>query len=352
MKELEEIQENKMIDSWVRFFNRSPHQVNKTHESDAELVKIGPNDSYFLAVTVDSVIEEISEGLYRDPFTMGWVAVMSNFSDLAAVGAEPLGIVLSICFDPRKGEKFRQRMAAGIAAACEKIGVFVWGGDTNTAQNISLTGCAFGLVPVRQWMSRRGCRAGDIVFISGRVGCGNAFGVVRLAGMLEGLFPEDHYRPLARIKEGLLIRKYATCCMDSSDGLFITLDQLLRINQKGFQVECRWEKILDPKAFRICAKVGIPYWFMAAGIHGEFELVFTIPEESLPSFLQEAIQTGFHPIQLGRVQDLPSLVVNLPSGEDVEIDMAPLRNLWASEKNGFKHCIQKYHFWGRKWGLE
>lgn len=352
MKELEKILENRTINSWVRCFDRSSRQMNKTHEADAELVRIEGNESSLLAITIDSVTEEISEGLYRDPFTMGWVAVMSNFSDLAAVGAEPIGIVLSICYDSRMGEEFQEGMAAGINAACKELGVFVFGGDMNAAQNVSLTGCAFGLVPEDRWMSRRGCCSGDGVFISGWAGSGNALGLVRLAGLPEEMFPEKNYRPLARVKEGRLIRAYASCCMDTSDGLLITLDQLLRINQKGFFIESSWEEILNPQVIDLCQKVGIPPWFMAAGIHGEFELVFTIPEEAISSFLKETAQMAFHPIRLGTVTDTPSLVIGLSSANRAEIDMAPLRNIWASDENDLKRFIQEYHFWGKKWGLE
>lgn len=352
MKELEKILENRTINSWVRCFDHSSLQMNKTHEADAELVKIEGNDSSLLAVTIDSVTEEISEGLYQDPFTMGWVAVMSNFSDLAAVGAVPLGIVLSICYDPKLGGKYRERMAMGINAACRELGVFVFGGDMNAAQNVSLTGCAFGFVPDGQWMSRRGCCPGDQVFISRGAGRGNALGMMRLAGLPEEMFPEKNYRPVARVKEGQLIRAYATCCMDTSDGLFISLDQLLRINQKGFFIESSWEEILDPQVIDLCQKGGIPPWFMAAGIHGEFELVFTIPEEAIPSFLKETAQMDFHPIRLGTVTDTPSLVIGLSSANRAEIDMAPLRNIWASDENDLKRFIQEYHFWGKKWGLE
>lgn len=352
MKKIDKILENRTINSWVCRFNHSPSQINKPHEADAELMEIEGNNSSLLAVTIDSVAEEIAKGLYHDPFTMGWVGVMTNFSDLAAVGANPLGIVMAVSFDPTKGEKFQKKIAEGIAAACQELEVFVLGGDTNTARNISLTGCAFGFVPRNQSMTRVGCRAGDVVFLSGGAGSGNALGMIRLAKLPEEFFPERFYRPIARIKEGQLIRKYATCCMDTSDGLFITLDQLLRLNDKGFVIKAKWEKILEPRVFKFCQKTGVPLWFMAAGIHGEFELVFTIPSERVNSFLRAASGIGFHPIRLGTVQEKPCLGFALGSGKKVTIDMAPLRNLWAAPGEDLSRCIQEYHACGKKWGLE
>lgn len=352
MRSMEKILENKAINFWVRHFSRSPHQINNPHEADAELIEIKGNKSCLLAVTIDSVSEEIIEGLYQDPFTMGWVTVMSNFSDLAAVGAEPLGIVISISIEPSRDKKFREGIARGISAACQKLGVFVLGGDTNTARIISLTGCAVGLVPRKKKISRVGAKAEEIIFLSGGAGKGNAMGLVRMAKLPEKYFPERFFRPTARVKEGQLIRDYASSCMDTSDGLFITLDQLLRINNRGFVIETEWEKILAPDVFRFCKGIKIPYWFMAAGIHGEFELIFTVPSGRVDSFLNAANEIDFHPIRLGITQQKASIELVLNSGGRVEIDMAPLRNLWDTSGSDLNHLIQEHHAWGKKWGME
>jgi thiamine-monophosphate kinase len=352
MRKMDVILENKAINSWVRHFSRSPQQMNNPHEADAELVEIDGNKTHFLAITIDSVSEEISSGLYQDPFTMGWVTVMSNFSDLAAVGAEPLGIVISISLEPTRDDKFQEGIAKGIGAACQELGVYVLGGDTNTAPVISLTGCAVGFVPRGRKISRVGVETGEAVFLSGEAGKGNAMGLVRMAQLPEEYFPEVSYRPLARVQEGQLIRDYASGCMDTSDGLLITLDQLFRVNNKGFVIEADWKTILAPEVYQFCEMAKVPAWFMAAGIHGEFELVFTIPSLKVDSFLQEARSIDFEPIYLGYVQQKPRLEYVLPSKKKVGIDMEPLRNLWASDRNDIKDLIQEFHSWGQRWGLE
>jgi thiamine-monophosphate kinase len=352
MKNMDQIIENKVINSWVRHFSRSPHQINEPHESDAELMKINGNESHFLAVTIDSVSEEINEGLYHDPFTMGWVTVMSNFSDLAAVGAEPLGIVISISLEHRRNKKFKDGIAKGIDAACQELGVFVLGGDTNTARNISLTGCAIGFVPREKKISRIGLDEGDAVFLSGGVGKGNMLGLARMAELPEEYYSEKQYCPKARIKEAKVIRNYASSCMDTSDGLLITLDQLFRVNNKGFAIEADWKTMLAPEVFEFCETTKVPPWFMAAGIHGEFELVFTVPSLKVVSFLEEAGSIDFNPIYLGYVQKKPLIEFQQPSNKKVKINMTPLRNLWTSDGIDLSYLIQKYHTWGKKWGFE
>jgi len=352
MKSMEKILENKEINSWIRHFSRSPHQIHDPHQADAELIEIKSDGSHLLAVTIDTISDEITAGLYHDPFTMGWVTVMSNFSDLAAVGADPVGIVTAVSLELERDEKFREGLASGIAEACRKLGVFILGGDINTTRTISLTGCAIGLVPRNEKMIRVGCQVGDVVFLSGSAGWGNALGLVRLSTLPEEYFPEELYRPRARIKEGQLIRRYATCCMDTSDGLLITLDQLLRLNSLGFIIEVDWKKILAEDVYLLCEKTAIPHWFMAGGIHGEFELVFTVPSEKVRSFLQAAEHIDFYPIQLGVIQQKPELTLALPTGKKADIDMTPLRNLWASGGTDLSRLMQEHYACGRKWGLE
>jgi thiamine-monophosphate kinase len=352
VKEIETITENRIINTWLKHFIRCPEQINKPHESDAELVEIPGNDSELLAVTIDTVSEEISRKLYQNPFTMGWVTVMASLSDLAAVGADPIGIVVAVSLEPSQDEQFRKGIAEGMNAACRKVGVYLLGGDTNTAPNCSLTGCAFGIVPKNRKMMRLGCSPGDFVFLSGRVGQGNALGLARMSGETKSAFLENLYRPQARLKEGLLIRKYASCCMDTSDGLLITLDQLSRLNHLGFIVETGWKDLLAPEVWALCVRRQIPPWYMAAGIHGEFELIFSVPSDKVDDLNEEAAETGFQPIQLGRIEHEPNLGVVLPSGKKVKMDMAPLRNLWGENEPELDLLIQQHRFFGKKWGLE
>jgi len=351
MSVFEEILENKAIDAWARHFARPRFQVNKPHESDAELVEMGDGSS-LLAVTIDTVSEEIAQGLYRDPFTMGWVTVMASLSDLAAVGARPLGLVISVSLEPDREGSFRDGIAEGMAAACRALGVFILGGDTNTARETSLTGCAFGFVPRGEKLMRIGCRPQDAVFLSGGAGRGNALGLRALARMPEEYFPEASYRPAARLKEGELIRKFASSCMDTSDGLLITLDQLVRLNHTGFSITADWGRVLAPDVCQFCGRTGIPRWFMAAGIHGEFELVFTIPPNAVDEFLEAAEKMNFRPIRLGAVVEKPGLELVLPSGERTGIDMASLRNLWAAGDSSLTRLLEEHHAWGKKWRLE
>ena len=352
MKNMNEITENLIIGSWARHFSRSPNQLNKLHETDAELVEISKDSPYLLAATIDTIAEEIAEGLYQDPYTMGWVTVMATLSDLAAVGAHPLGLVVSVSVDPTRNKEFSSAIAQGMEDASRNLGVFILGGDTNLTSETSLTGCALGLVPRKEVITRQGCKVGDHVFITGGIGAGNALGLVRLTKTPDDCFPEKLYRPVARLREGQLLRRHVNCCMDTSDGLLTTLDQLMRINGLGFEIDCNWERILAPQVLRLCETTKTPHWLMTAGPHGEFELLFTISDKRIDSFLKQAESHGISPIRLGRAQRPKAISLILPSGEKVDVDMAPLRNLLQKVNGDLERYVREFKAFVKKWGLE
>lgn len=352
MNKLDDILENQAIGNLTRYFSRSPDQANRIHESDAELIALDGDKSRYLAITIDTVAEEIEEGLYREPYTMGWVTVMASLSDLAAVGADPIGIVTAVSLEGYRDKTFRSQIARGIEEACLQSGTFLLGGDLNATHALSLTGCAIGTVPRNRKLTRVGCQKGDVVFLSGKAGSGNALGLARKAHFPENMFPEKAYRPRARIKEGQLIRKYATSCMDTSDGLFITIDQLIRLNARGFSIQAYWEDILRQDVLQLCDGMQIPRWFMAAGIHGEFELVFTIPDKKVSSFLAQTHRMDFYPVALGKVIAKPRFEITQNAKKTTVIDMTPLRNLWESATGDISHIIEKHYSFGKIWGLE
>ncbi len=352
MNRMEEIFENAGIASWVKHFLHAPHQFNQPHEADAELIELPGDPDHYLAVTTDTLAEEIIMGLYRDPYTMGWVTVMACLSDLAAVGAKPLGLVVSISIESNRDEAFNNSIAQGMEDACRTLGIYILGGDTNLTPTISLTGCAFGLVPKKNVMTRCGFQPGDEVFITGNVGTGNALGMMRLTEIPEDIFPEKLYRPVANIKEGLILKKYVGCCMDTSDGLLTTIDQLMRINGFGFIIECNWEKILAPEVLELCNKTKTPPWFMIAGPHGEFELLFAISAKDKDKTTSQLKSEGINPIRIGRVQKTPVVSLALPSGRKVNIDMALVRNLLQTVEGDLDRYVREFKKLGKKWGIE
>jgi len=344
--------EDVAIDAWTRVLSRAPDQINAPRESDAELVPLPGDANACLAITIDTVAEEIRAGLYQDPYTMGWVTIMASLSDLAAVGAEPVGVVISASNPGDFERSFEARAALGMEEACRSLGTHVLGGDTNATPEISLTACAIGTVPRREALTRRGIGRGDAVYLTGRAGAGNAFAMARILGLSVEDFPEERYRPAARIAAGVALRGRATACMDTSDGVLATLDQLMRLNARGFEIDGDWPRFLCEDAAEVCKRSGRPEWMMLWGPHGEYELVFTIPADRVEAFEEEAPSLGLEPVRFGTVQERPALTAELPSGMKIDVDMRPVVDLTTAKETDLRLIIDKYEEIGRSQGLE
>jgi thiamine-monophosphate kinase len=334
MYKLNSILENQTINKLIESFERSPAQLNKPHESDAEIIQL--NDNTKLAITTDSISEEISTGLYDDPYMIGWMIVTVNMSDLAAVGASPLGILVSEIIPKNFGDEKVTELQKGISDACRVYNTFVLGGDTNEGEKLVLTGTAIGIIKNGKPLTRIGCKIGDILFSSGKLGSGNAFAISKLVSQTHSYI---NYKPFAQIKNSNVINKYASCCMDTSDGFISTVDQLTRLNNVGFEIGSNWLNAFDDTALRYVNNLNIPAWLLLAGQHGEFELIFTIPQDLKDSFLEESLNSGFEPVELGKVIPEKEVKINI-YGNLTPINTTMIRNLPVEANGDINHYLK------------
>ncbi len=331
------ILENEFIARLVSGFPKSPLQRNQLQESDAELLQLPGQDKY-LAVTIDGLVEEIELGLLRNPYQIGWTAVMSALSDLAAVGAQPLAVLLSESLPPDLSSTTIQNLQLGMGDACRKAGTFVLGGDTNRCSQLQLVVTALGLCS-EPLLTRVGAQPGDLLFASGLFGRGNLIAWHnRLAGQRS---PSPEFRPIARLTEGQLLPKFAHCCMDSSDGLLTTLDQLMRLNHCGFDLQLPAEQLLDPVTRKFASSAKLSPLLLLAGPVGEYELLFTVPEERLRSFNFACQKIGWQPVKLGRVIPEQKVYIRI-SGHKRSVDTLSLRNAFARDDQSVEKQMQHF----------
>lgn len=332
---LDSIAENRVRARWAELLDPCPSQLNRVHEADAELIP--SHGDQLLALSMDTIAEEIALGFYRRPETMGWMGVTACLSDLAAVGAAPLGVVVSVGLPHDADPSLQEGLAAGFRTACRAAGTFILGGDTNAAERPSVTGCAVGMVHRDRLLTRKGCRSGDLVYASGLLGAGAAAAARAVLDLPAELYAETDYHPLPRLAEARLLPGYATATMDSSDGLVATLDQLGRLNDVGFTIDARSPAdLLEPGARRVCETLGAPPVAMLAAHHGEFELVFTVAAADQRHFECSAAAGGFRPLLLGRTTDERGLMV---AGQ--RIDGARIRNLADELGDDLKRYLQE-----------
>jgi thiamine-monophosphate kinase len=173
-----------------------------------------------LVLTHDMLVEGIHTLSGQDPADIAWKLVAVNLSDLAACGAEPLGVLLGHLLG--EGD---ERFAAGLAEVLAHYGVPLLGGDTvggGPPRAWGLT--AIGRATHRPVPSRAGARAGDAVWITGRLGAAMlGFEALRDASGAEST---AYRRPLARLPEGQSLAPLVTAMMDVSDGLLIDAARL------------------------------------------------------------------------------------------------------------------------------
>jgi thiamine-monophosphate kinase len=320
--------ERVLIERLAAGFARSPHQLNALHESDAELVRL-PASDIVLAITTDTIAEEIAAGLYRDPYLAGWMMVTVNASDLAAVGAEPLGIVVSESLPPDMPQAAVDAMQRGIGDAAARHGLPVLGGDTNAAATLTLGATAVGTVAADAVLTRRGARPGDRLFATGPVGVGTAFSYAALMGGAPGGEPEVSFQPVARLPEGRRLAAIASACIDTSDGVIAALDELMRLNDVGIRWERPLGETLHQAALATAQAAGLPSWVMLAGPHGEFELLFTVPPDRCADLHAAAAEIGWVPRELGVVTAEPGYRLR-DGGEWLLFDTGTIRDLFAA----------------------
>ena len=191
-----------------------------------------------LVASVDSVVEGVHVDLsVCSPDDVGWKALMGALSDLAAMGAAPLGALVALCVPGGSGRgDTALGVMAGVAEAAAASGCPVVGGDVSEAAQLMVAVTVLGTVggggePV----ARTGASAGDVVLVTGPCG-GSAAGLRELRTGASG--GAAYRRPVARLREGEVARlSGAHAMIDVSDGLALDLHRLADSSGVGFRLD-------------------------------------------------------------------------------------------------------------------
>ncbi|MBL7543436.1 MAG: hypothetical protein JNL11_06445 [Bdellovibrionaceae bacterium] len=318
------IYEIEKITRLIAAFKRAPYQRNRIYESDSEILDFGLEKN--IAITSDILCEEIEWGLISDPYVMGWVNVTASLSDLAAVAAEPLGVLVGLSHSQSTSQDFLSRFWQGTREALDEHQTFLLGGDTNISNSFLVSCTGIGQRAKSTLLNRKGINDGDLVYLSGPVGMGTAVGfanfVVKPKSATMASQIEPMFKPKARLSEAHVIAKFASSCIDTSDGLLAAVDFLSQLNQ--IQMELTLSKThFHSICWQLVDQLKIP-WILFSSIHlGEFELLFTIPPQNQTAFEMEMRQKNFSFLKIGQIRSAFSqLHVN-----GCAIDLNPIRNL-------------------------
>jgi thiamine-monophosphate kinase len=188
---------------------------------DCALVPIGDRT---LAISIDLSLEGVH---FRTDWLsfreIGWRATAAALSDLAAEGAQPIGVLVSLGVpdDGKRTPDNAVEIMSGVAAAARRVGASVLGGDLVRSPRYLVDVCALGVAP--RPVRRSGARPGDGVWVTGRLGgAGLALTALRRgAGPVAPALRRRFARPVPRIAAGrwLARRGRARAMIDISDGL-------------------------------------------------------------------------------------------------------------------------------------
>ena len=227
------------------------------------------DDAAILAPSAEQMVWTIDcavEGVHfrRDLMALediGYRATMAAASDLAAMGAAPLGLLANLTLPGDIGDDDLAALVRGQRAACDAIGAAMIGGNLARGGELSITTTALGAAPLP--LRRDGARPGDELAIAGPVGLAAAGLRIVLDQRQRQRALDDpaaapaldaFLRPRARIEAGLAARSTARAAIDISDGLAADLGQLTRAS--GVRAELDAEALLTPALCAAAALVG------------------------------------------------------------------------------------------------
>lgn len=220
---LSRLGEDSLLKKLLPFMPAGPRVIAATGD-DAAIVA-GPGRGNLIVFKTDCVVEGIHFETRTAPEAIGWKAMMRTFSDFAAVSGVPEFALVTLIVRKEKEVSWVTRLYRGLNQAARRFRVSVVGGETSAIRGpASISISVIGRVERHRWVSRRGGKPGDKIFVTGRLG-----------GSIRG----KHLRFVPRIEESrwLTANFPIHAMMDLSDGLGADLPRLARASKVGFQID-------------------------------------------------------------------------------------------------------------------
>tara|TARA_B100001287_G_scaffold227149_1_gene197037 strand:- start:1800 stop:2750 length:951 start_codon:yes stop_codon:yes gene_type:complete len=255
-----------------KFFKRLGSQYN-----DSSGILVGPGDDAGLFRTKNSELvfstdvsnENIHFPKKLDPELIAFRACAVAASDIAACGASLKWLSISLVTSIQSLE-WLKKFAKGVELFTKTYQVPVIGGDLVSGKECSISVGVCGEVQKKQFLSRKGARIGDSIYVSGKLGLAKlglklSTSKKNKLSKLEQVSLEKFLKPKIQISLGINLRKIANSCIDISDGLLGDLNHICKESRVGAKLE----KELIPFAGT----------FEEAMTWGDdYELCFTVPK--------------------------------------------------------------------------
>ena len=312
-----------------RFFSRPVSAGLLGGGDDCALFGVAPGLQ--VATSTDLLLEGRHFFSDVDPRSLGHKALAVNLSDLAAMGARPLGCLLGLGL-PAIDEAWVGQFAEGFYALADQHGCALVGGDTTRSlQGITLSVTVFGEVEPSLALRRNAAQIGDDIWVSGVLGaadiaCRMLAGEIPLDAALLQVTRSALEWPTPRVELGQQLRSHAHAAIDVSDGLLQDLGHILTASNVGAEL---YEQRLPIHP----ALTGLPKQMPPPGVlrravlaGGDvYELCFTAAPAQRATLEKISQTLGVALTCIGTIRKEPGLVVydqggtaiaQLPSGFD------------------------------------
>ncbi|MCW4025152.1 MAG: thiamine-phosphate kinase [Candidatus Bathyarchaeota archaeon] len=216
-------------------------------------------------------------------YQTGRKAVVMNVSDFAAKGAKPVAVLVALGLPAKTSQEEIVQIAMGLNDGAQEYGAYVVGGDTCQTDDLTISISLFGSAEKNKLMLRSGAKAEDILAVTGFFG--NTTAGLKLLSekcvvteRLHKPLLDSVFMPVARLKEGFALSESnaISACMDSSDGLAISLHQLSEMSNVGFRIE-HLPVSVDASEFAQLNGLDVADLALYGG--EEYELVLTVKPE-------------------------------------------------------------------------
>lgn len=248
---------------------------------DCAILRLQPGER--LATSVDTLVEGVHFPHDMFPEDLAFRAISVAASDLAAMGARPLGMTVALTL-LQVDELWLNAFSQGLGQAVSEYDLPLVGGDT-TRGPLAISVQVLGAVPPNDALLRGGAQIGDAVYVSGTLGDSAAAlafmnGEWRPKPLHAEALLERYNRPRARIPLGMSLLGRATAAIDVSDGLLADAGHIA--SASGVSIHIDTNRLpLSAAILSHESAENVLNWALAGG--DDYELCFCLaPEEDVP----------------------------------------------------------------------
>lgn len=307
------LNENSIIEIFRKNFTQKSNiflgiKTDKGKFNDAGAIEL--DDNNLLVVTTDMIGSKTHFPDIGTPEQFGKKSITVNISDLAALGAKPLGLVISTGFPPNTDRDIIEKIASGMNQAAERYATCIFGGDVNKADDIIVAGTAIGITTKEKILTRNNAQVGDVLCVTGTLGDAAAGyyawkNKLDLPKKIKDVLYPRFLEPTARIKEALILRDLdiISSSGDISDGLGWELFKTGQASNVGFKL---YENLLpvNQEVIYVAKLLKKDPLDMILYYGEDFELVLTIKKEKWANFSQNMNKLDQNLKKIGEVCEI------------------------------------------------